>query len=527
LRASRVPRVIWIITVLHVLILVGYSMLFAPFRPPDEPQHIDLVRAVRHDVGYPRYDERNLSEPIVNALPLVQFDVPAVRSRELRKEAAPPRASRLPFSKLGRDDVQVPLHPNQLPSHPPLYYAVAAATQTVVNTIVPGARDWSFDREIAVLRLLSVALAAPLPLLAFAVARRLRWSMHVAVAASMLPLAIPQLSHIGSSVSNDNLLTLLLGVCTLLVARIASEDDRWPTAVALGVVGGLAMLTKAFALVVPVWIIAAQIAAVRGGARWRGAVQRGAASLALAFVFGGWWWARNLLVFGKLQTGIKLLPPAPSSFAPDPGWWVRRFGAFMPERFWGWFGWFDVRVPVAIAAVATAVVLLGVARALLMAARRRGLRSSVVLLLAPTVGILLLVLMGSYQGYLRTGFDEGIQGRYLFPGLVGLAPVVALGLTRFARGDGRHVPFATFVGAMAMQVVGVAVILSFYWGGSSPIGRLESVAAWSPWPTLVPAAVGVGVLLCVALTGAELWRLGHRRLEAVTTVPRAVVRRSA
>ena len=505
-----IPRVVWSITALHVLVLVLYSMLFAPFRPPDEPEHVDLVRAVRRDASYPRWDGRNLSEPVVNALPLVRFDVPAVRSRDLSEDAAPSRAERPPFRALGDDDVTVDGEPNQLPSHPPLYYGIGAGVQTVAAAVIPGSSGWSFDQEIAVLRLFSVLLLAPLPVLAFAIARRLRWSMPVAVGAAIIPIAIPQLSHIGSSVTNDNLLTLLVGIATLLVIRVATDDRSWPTALGLGVVAGLAMLTKAFALFLPVWMVIAMLVAVRNGVARRPALLRLAASLAVAFVVGGWWWLRNILVFGKLQTGIKLLAPAPESFEPDTGWWLGRYVSFIPQRFWGWFGWFDVRLPTTVTAVASAAVLIGVVGAAL-AMRRRDTRQAIALLLAPTIAIAAMVFLGAYQGYRRTGFDEGLQGRYLFPGVIGLGAVVAFGLARLLGRRARHVPLVVFASAVLMQLIGVGVILGFYWGGSNVIEQFQSMAAWSPWPAVVPALVLVGVLATAGATGAELWRLDRRR----------------
>ena len=65
---------------------------------------------------------------------------------------------------------------------------------------VPGARDWSFDQVVGFLRFLSVLLVLPLPLIVFHTARRMYGSVPVATGAAAVPLAIPQLVHIGAAV---------------------------------------------------------------------------------------------------------------------------------------------------------------------------------------------------------------------------------------------------------------------------------------------------------------------------------------
>ena len=494
-RFGNVPRAVWLIVALHGALLMTYSVSFASFRGPDEPQHTDLVRYVRTADDYPAFDERNLGRPVVEALDIVRFDVPAVRSRDLPETEAPPRAQRPSFEDLGSDLETVPEEANQLPSHPPLYYGLAAAVTGALSAL-PG--ELAFDQEVGILRLLGALLVLPLPLLAWSTARRLRAGWSTGLAAAAVPLAVPQLHHIGASVTNDNLLTLLVGIATLLVARVVTGDRAWRTAALLGLVTGLALLTKAFALFLPIWILMAFGLAVRRGWSWRGSLPRIAVALGLAFVVGGWWWARNLLVFGQIQTGIKLLDPAPGGFDPDPLWWLGRYFTLMPLRFWGSFGWFDVSIPAVAAIAATVVVLLLVAVGLVSADSGRR-RIDLTMMLMPLLAIAAMVAIGAFQGYLRTSFDEGLQGRYLFPGLVGLAAVVAWGLR-----DKRWAPLAVLVGAAAMQVTAGLTIVHFYWGGAGLLAEFRAMAAWAPWNPVV-LAVGVAALgVAVIATTAEL-----------------------
>lgn len=489
-RFGNVPRAVWLIVALHGALLALYSVSFASFRGPDEPQHTDLVRYVRAADAYPAYDERQLGRPVYDALDIVRFDVPAVTSRDLPENEAPPRAQRPSFEDLGSDLETVASESNQLPSHPPLYYGLAAAVTGAVSAI-PG--KLAFDQEVGVLRLLGALLVLPLPLLAWATARRLRAGWSTALAAAAVPLAVPQLHHIGASATNDNLLTLLVGIATLLAARVVTGDRSWRTAVLLGVVTGLALLTKAFALFLPIWIAMAFAVAVRRGWSWRASLPRMVLTLGVAFVVGGWWWARNLLVFGQIQTGIKLLDPAPAGFDPDPLWWLGRYLTLMPLRFWGSFGWFDVSIPTAAAIAASVAVLLLIAVGIAAAESGRR-RIDLAMMLMPLLAIAAMVAIGAFQGYLRTSFDEGLQGRYLFPGIVGLAAVVAWGLR-----DKRWAPLAVLVGAAAMQVTAWLTIIDFYWGGPDLLGELRSLVAWAPWH---PAVLAVGAVLLVAAAAA-------------------------
>ena len=492
-RFSGVPRAVWLLLALHGLLLATYSVSFASFRGPDEPQHTDLVRYVRSERAYPRFDERRLGVPVWNALGFVRFDVPAVRSRDLPADGAPDRSSRPGFAELGSDRDVIPEEANQLPSHPPLYYGLAAAVSYCVTSVWPGI---AFDQEVGLLRLFGALMVLPLPLLAWSTARRLGAGWNVGLAAAASTLAIPQLHHIGASVTNDNLLTLLVGVATYLVARLVTGDRTWRTIAVLGVVSGLALLTKAFALFLPLWIVIAFALAVRRGWNWRAAGPRLVLALGLAFVIGGWWWARNLLVFGQLQTGIKLLAPAPADFNPDVGWWVGRYLTFIPWRFWGWFGWFDVAIPAVMAVAATVLLIAAVVFGLVRAGAKRG--NDLLMMLVPTAAIAAMVALGAFQGYLRTSFDEGLQGRYLFPGVIGLAVVAAWGLRW------KWAPLAVLGFAGVMQFSALGTILGFYWSGADPIEEARSLVAWSPWHPVALVIGAVGLAAVAMLTVIEL-----------------------
>jgi hypothetical protein len=241
----------------------------------------------------------------------------------------------------------------------------------------------------------------------------------------------------------------------------------------------------------------------------------------LALVGGGWWWIRNLVVYGAVIVGIPLLPDAPDAFAPDPLWWLRRFAAWITESYWGWFGWFDVRIPLWTVAVAMALVVGGVSLAFL-SRRGSGKTALLFLLTFPTLAIGGLVMAFAYRDYLKTGLTPAIQGRYLFPGVAGLATVTMVGLQRlFRRGANLVLLAAGFVAVM--QTIGVVTALHFYWAprAAGPLWEeARSMVAWSPWPgesVVVLAVISVvfGVWLIHDIVRPILDESGHRTSGAV------------
>jgi hypothetical protein len=153
---------------LHVGLLLTFAFLYPPFTGFDETQHVDAVLSIRHGDGWPAPQERELSEGIVAVA------TPALRAASdlpFSDDELPPRDERPSIAELGveRDSVGQ-LLPNQITQHPPLYYALQAG----VLAVLPGSADWPYDATVGVLRLVSVLLMAPLPLLAWATARALR-----------------------------------------------------------------------------------------------------------------------------------------------------------------------------------------------------------------------------------------------------------------------------------------------------------------------------------------------------------------
>ena len=532
---ARVPLTVWAVTALHVGLLLTFSLLYPPFTGFDETQHVDAVLSIRHGDGWPAPQERELSEGIVAvATPLLQ----AASALPFSDDEVPPRDERPSVAELGveRDSVGQ-LLPNQITQHPPLYYALEAG----VLAVLPGSADWPFDRTVGVLRLVSILLMAPLPLLAWGTARALRAPPLAAQVAALLSVSVPQLQRVGSSVNNDAAYTLAFATALLLLARVAGGDVRRRSVVLAGVAVGVAMLTKGFALVLPLTVgLAFLVGARRAGRSWAAGLLAGFLSLAVAFAVGGWWWLRNIVLYGTVQPSgwpasyrdvLRLEPRGPGEPVPL-GAFLEGSYSRLSERFWGgleinyvgpdsfphWLT--NALVVAALVAVVAAVVGAGRSRVPL-----------VVAVLVPFASTLGIIGYGIWTGYTYSLDFPGAQGRYLFGNLPGLAAAVALGLVVLARRARGAVPVGAALLALGMQAAGLRSVLSRNWlpayDGRGRVERyrdaLDGVVDYSPWPALVTLTAFVLTGLAAVAVLALAVRLAVVREPA----PEPVVREPA
>jgi small subunit ribosomal protein S36 len=496
-----VPGIVWWITALHVCAVTAYTILLPTYRAPDEQLHVDLAHVVAESGRYPAWDEVDTGTGIEHSLDIVRWDD---RSRNLTADEAPPRSERPSIDAL--EDPALETAANQLPQHPPLYYLVAGGALRA-GELVTGDPLGSFDAETWYLRMLSVALVAPLPLIIWRTADRLRASRPVAVAATLVPLAIPQLVHMGASVNNDSLSLLVFWLLTPVVLRVAQGDLGTRAALLCGGLTAAGLLTKGFAVVMPVWVAAAAVIAW-WRAREAGAgpfVHFGLVSGGMALVAGGWWWIRNWVLYGELQPSRYNELVAPNADAPtDFGLFLERWSYFTTRRFWGEFGWFDTHISGVAVGVATAVVV----TALAVGCRRRSRVTDApvtdrLLLAAPLLLLVSAQFVLAIDGYVRTGVMPGLQGRYWFGAVAGLSVIVAVGLGDLLRGLVRWLPLVVLGAAVAMQVLAVGTILRFYWGepDSGLADRARAVVAWAPIPGEV---IGVGAAVAAAVAAATV-----------------------
>jgi small subunit ribosomal protein S36 len=475
-------------TATWIAILVAYSLLVPLFRAPDELQHVDLVIASRTTPGYGDFDSTFVDARVAAGAAIVGR--PALASTGQTADALE-RQLRPTLDELGP---AAPAGRNQQTQHPPLYYTSLGAVSTVVTTMIPGERTWSFDRLVYLLRMLNVALLAGVPAITYLTGRRLGVSVRSSVLACLLVIAVPQLAHIGSSVNNDNMTVLLASLATLGAAAVTTGDLRRRRALGLGAVVGLALLTKATAFVLAPMVVLAYALHLRTDARL--AVIRLAQAGGVALALGGWWWVKNVVQHGSVQPSDPFWL-VPQDVDPVVGDWAERFFYLLPVRFWGHFGLLEVKLNRTLVTVGTTIVL----GSMLVALARTKTRAKAAVVLIPLAGSLLLVARKTWSRYLLVGRPiPGIQGRYLFVGIVGMMVSVGQAVEALPARARRHAPLAGAALVVTMHGAAVAQLVRRFWGPpvTSWLSRLRPMQAFSPLPAVLTDLVVAGAVAAVA-----------------------------
>lgn len=508
---QAIPREVRAITVLFALVLVLWTVVVPRYRAPDEPAHLDLVLYLAEGADYPEFDERFIGQAIGYSRE-PHLVAPGYPWPRFAAADAPPRTERPDLWDLGGTApdplartapeqaalLGAPYVFNQQPQHPPLYYEAMAMALRVERALLPGPRPPPLDRELGLLRLLNVLLVSPLPILTWLTAKRMGAGQRAAIAASVVPLGLPQLTHVGASLNNDNLLTLLGAVLAVLLAGVARGRRTVRTDLLVGVVVGLALLTKAFGLVFVPWVAGAYVLAWFASSTRRrevvlGSVRAGVTSV----IVGSWWWLDNYVRHGEpAPTSESLTRTAaqqPVGFDPQPWSYGFRFVRSIVGRTWVWIGYRSpkVELPPAIIVVLSLLVL----GAVVVAVSARGpvgarpRRREMLLGLVPLGLLFLAVARRGWGLHVTTGGFPFVQGRYLYAAIVPLFALVAIGAHRVL---GRRTTSVLLGVAVFLQGWTLLRVMGTAWAGSDLVGQLRSMLAWSPWPPVLVGIVTVG-----------------------------------
>lgn len=483
------PRPVVTATVLWCALMAVWSLVLPGYRSADEVGHVSAGLHWEHHRSWPGFKELPADRGAHAALDRYGFLQPGrFPYPALPADGALPRDQRPSFDELGAgeqlDGVVT------MGQHPPAYYVLLGT----VGTLLPD--DTPADREIWLLRLLSVALLAPLPAVVAAAVRRFGGSDRAVLTGALLPFAVPQLAVTAGAVNNDNLLTAACAWLALGVAVVATGDLRARTGALFGLAAAVALLAKAWALfIVPVVAVAYLVAAWRTR-RWRRAAT-GLAAFGTTAMAGGWWWINNVIRYGQVQPSghFPAREEGRLSLSEGLGTYVERFVEWVPGRFWALLSVKDggdnvsgggaSAFPWLLTAVLS-VALLGLMVVALL--RRRTFdarRTDVALLLAPFGLTLVTLVVSTWNIYARTGLSSGLQGRYLFAALPGVLVVVALVLGRVPGGRRPGLlPLVTAGAALAFTGASLLRAVTFHWGSTdtSLTDAPRAMVAWAPVP---------------------------------------------
>jgi hypothetical protein len=335
---------LFVILVLFVLLSTTYSIVVPPFEASDELWHYPMVK----------YIADNWSLPVQNLADVGPW----------RQEGSQPPLyyilGALTTSWIDTSDMPQMRHLN------PRVDNGIATPDGNVNLVVHQPEREAFPWEgtvlaIHVVRFLSILMAAVGVYLTYLIVRTvLPGDPAFALGATAIHAFTPMVVFIAGSVNNDNLVVPASSLALLILLQLLRRHDLPFRRAAsryllLGVVLGLAALTKASSLALTLLTaLVVTVRAVRRQSRppqdrniagWKEFIVGGLATLLPLVAVAGWWYLRNLRLYGDptgLNAFIEILGKrdVPASL---PQLWRERY-SFM-AGYWGNFGGLNVPMP--------------------------------------------------------------------------------------------------------------------------------------------------------------------------------------
>lgn len=279
----------------------------------------------------------------------------------------------------------------------------------------------------------------------------------VALAAAAFVAFLPEFLFISAVVNNDNLVIMLSSLGVLLLVRMLGKPLTWRDSALLGLVLGLALLSKLSGAVLWVFAGVVLLARMRRQRNYGEAVLHGVLVFGIAALVVSPWVISNLLRYGDPVGWSLLAAVTPNRTAPltAADWQIFLQGLY--TSFWGRFGGVvQIRMPDPVYAALGFLALLGmVGWSGYLRDARRGRLASGTVTLALLFAAFWLILLAAHLRWTLTilGTD---QARQLFPGLPLLALFWALGLARLFASRAR-VAFAVW--GTAAGVLALAILL--------------------------------------------------------------------
>ena len=479
----------------YITLGVTYALATPPLEASDEYKHYPFVQYVQAQ----------------HALPVLDPDDPGL----WLQEAAQP-----PLYYLLMAALTAPIDTSDLPEfhHKNPHAFIGNPGQvTNKNLIIHDPAREAFPWQGAVLavyliRFASIGLGVGTVLLAARLGSTL-FSPRVGLLAAALTAFNPMFLFVSAAVNNDSLAILLGHLGLYLLVRLWQDapDPRayWQRYAALGAVLGLGMLTKLSLG----WLLGLTGLTLTWLAwrrrEWRLLFGGGAIIVAGALAMSGWWFARNLRVYGD-PTGLNAFIAVQGTRHVPMTWgdWVGEFGTFY-RSYWGLFGGVNVAAPEYFYFVYNLAALVGAAGVGLWLWRKcprkqtcpELCRRDGTWLLAAWAAVLFLLL-------LRWNIiSMAFQGRLILPALGALNVLWAVGLLAWT-GAGRW-PCLALV--LSGWMLGAAIIL--------PWAVIRPAYAYPEPLTAVPEAVRFGPITFSGTEGGKFQLVGVEMQNGQSVTP--------
>ncbi len=281
------------------------------------------------------------------------------------------------------------------------------------------------------LRFLSVLMGTGTVLITYLIALEIfPQRQYLALGAAAINAFIPQFLFISGAINNDNLVTILSSIVLWLLIPLVETPISMGRSVLVGVIIGLATLTKVNALgLLPLAVLVVAISSYRQHSV-KLFISRTALLLAATALVSGWRFVRNWQLYGDptaLQMFLNTLAPR----HPQPT--LRQFMAEWGDyshSFWGLFGLGNVPLGDTVYRILDILALLGALGILIFLIRAwqerkandEALIKVLVLLAWP------IILFGSLMSWAIRILTS--IGRFLFPAISAFSILVFLGLSQ-------------------------------------------------------------------------------------------------
>lgn len=425
----------------HFALGLVYAWATPPFEASDEGSHFGVVQWIARGNGLPVQDPRNKDTFYhqEGSQPPLYYLIAAALTFWMDTSDHPRVAVQNPHSRVG-----IPGTTHNVNLYRPIPSDAVSGTA----------------QAVFVLRVFSLLLSCGTVALTFLLARRLFADKLRPLLAAALVALNPMALFINASVNNDNLL-MLLATATLLATVEMVQAHARPSLfklIGLGLLGGLAALTKLSGLVlwpvVALALLAEQWKHIPRAERQlpsairhlREAVVRGLIVFGVAVLVSGWWFLRNLQLYGEptgLETMVAIAGPRSVGLIEL---FTQEWASFYLS-YWGIFGVFSIRAGEWVYGFFNVVTLASLGGGAWLLWKQRGRLSTEAVLLAVYC---LLTFAGVVRWTMQT---PASQGRLMFGAIAPLSIGMAAALlTPFA-------PRAARVAAACLGALLAAVAL--------------------------------------------------------------------
>jgi 4-amino-4-deoxy-L-arabinose transferase-like glycosyltransferase len=427
-------------------LIAAYSAVVPAFETPDEPGHFRYVQALAAGRGLPVQGQAGDLDPEFSQPPLY-YAAEAALARIVPAQGAP-----------------VP----DFDHHNPYQNQTAEGNVNLFSHPAIESFPWTGQvLQLHAMRLLNLLFVAVTLLSTFGIARQAGLSIGLAAAATAVLGLLPQFDFIAGALNADNAITAAAGLTLYLLLRWLHSPPNIRAAALLGLTSAAAMLSKLSGAAVLALVLAAML-----WRAWREKNPRSAAQAALAagvaLLGAGWWYIRNLVLYGDLLGWQPMLASIGAMLRPHPLTLLDAALLLFHQRATaiGVFGWNNLRLPQPIYLAADILAALAIAGLLLLAydTARTPLSLPPAVRVGPgeappttscpalavRVGLLLwsAAFAASLIRWVEVNTDAA-QWRLLFPAFPAITVLLTLGLSRLSK-------YLSAVAATALAAVSLA-----------------------------------------------------------------------